>query len=91
MTSFGWGDPLEKCLTTLDQPLAKSFAAKRGRWNCCVEIEAAAKADLLVDRAGEARHHVDMLRAKTKNESLCGLDPCYGENCQARPKILSFY
>jgi hypothetical protein len=43
---------------------------KRGWWNCCIEIEAAAKAHLWVDRAGGARHYVDMLRAKIKNESL---------------------
>ena len=43
---------------------------KRVWWNCCIEIEAAAKTDLWVDRAGGARHHVDMLRVKTKNESL---------------------
>jgi len=43
---------------------------KRVWWDCCIEIEAAAKAHLWVDRAGGARHPVDMLRAKTKNESL---------------------
>jgi len=43
---------------------------KRVWWNCCIEMDAVAKADLLVGRAGGARHHVDMLRAKTKNESL---------------------
>jgi hypothetical protein len=43
---------------------------KRVWWNCCIEMDAAAKADLLVGRAIGARHHVDMLRAKTKNESL---------------------
>src|SRR5208283_4671339 len=31
-----------------------------------IEMDAAAKADLWVDRAGGARHPVDMLRAKTK-------------------------
>ena len=48
----------------------KVLRMKRVWWNCCIEMDAAAKADLWVDRAGGARHHVDMPRAKTKNESL---------------------
>jgi hypothetical protein len=30
-------------LATLDQPLAKSFAAKRGWWICRIEMDATAK------------------------------------------------
>ena len=47
----------------------KVLRMKRVWWDCCIEIKAAAKAHLWVDRAG-GRHHVDMLRAKTEKESL---------------------
>ena len=64
----------------------KVLRMKRVWWNCCIEIEAA-KADLWVDRAGGARHPVDMLRAKTKNESLSSENTCLF----AAGRIVSFY